>query len=225
MATQDRPATVIRLVALSPEPAALAAAAATLSPAELARAERGVGEVYARRVLLRAALRRLLGELLEVAPPEVPLAARPGRPALDPRRGAGDLDMSCSASGDIGLVAIVRGGRIGIDVQTVLPEDADVALREGWLSVGEHHRISRLPAAERPAALTWAWVQKEAVLKGQGVGLRADPAAVRSVPSTSGRIGRWNIWSVDVPPGHVAGVAVRMTTLASRLTPRPPVVA
>lgn len=209
---------VVRAVDLTAGAAAIGAAVACLSPAELERAERGTGEVRARRVLVRAALRELLGDLLGMPAEDVPLAARPGRPALDQRAGHADLDLSCSASGRVGLVAVMRGGRVGVDVQRILDEDADEAAAEGWLSLGERDRIVALPVAARAEALTRAWVQKEAVLKGQGVGLRADMAAVPSLPHGSGRIGRWSVSRLDVPVGYVACVAVRATAFTGRLT-------
>jgi 4'-phosphopantetheinyl transferase len=208
---------VVGIVDLTVGPAAVSAAAACLSPAELERAERGTDEVRARRVLVRAALRELLGDLLATPAREVPLAARPGRPALDQRAGRSDLDLSCSASGDVGLVAVVRGGHIGVDVQRIGYDDLDAAVPEGWLSVEEVNRIDSLPAAARPAALTRAWVQKEAVLKGQGTGLRADLAAVRSLATESGWIGRWSVSGVDVPASYVACAAVRATGFPGRL--------
>jgi len=211
----------VRRVDLSPGPVALAAAAARLSPAELLRAERGTDAVRARRILVRAALRELLGEILGLPAREVPLAARPGRPALVPAAGRADLDMSCSASGDVGLVAVVRAGRIGVDVQRVHDGDPDTALAEGWLSVAERNRIVDLPAREQPEALARAWVQKEAVLKGQGIGLRADMTCVRSLSRETGRIGRWSISPVDVPTGYVGCVAVRAAGLLGSVTRLP----
>jgi 4'-phosphopantetheinyl transferase len=213
-----RAAVVVRRVNLNADDAAMAAAAACLSPGELRRAERGTEQVRARRILVRAALRELLGELLGLPAEDVPLSARPGRPALDPRARRPDLDMSCSGSGNVGLVAIMRGGRVGVDVQQILDEDLDTSVTEGWLSAEEGAFIAALPAADRPAALTWAWVQKEAVLKGQGVGLRADMTRVRSVPPDRGHIGRWSISAVDVSAGYRACTAVRPWGLTGRLT-------
>jgi 4'-phosphopantetheinyl transferase len=215
---------VVRHVGLTPRPAELTRAAACLSPAELAYAGRGTEEVRIRRTLLRAALRELLGELLGVPARDVPLSTRPGRPALDPRAGRPAFDLSSSASGDIGLVAIARGGRVGVDVQRIADEDPDAAVAEGWLSDEERHRIVALPIAARPAALTWAWAQKEAVLKGQGIGLRTDMTTVRSVAGETGRIGRWRISAIQAPPGYVACAAVRPTGLTGRLGSRRPFV-
>lgn len=199
----------------------VAAAATCLAPGELARAERGTDDVRGRRILLRAALRQLLGEVLGVDPREVPLADRPGRPALEPPEGRSGLDASCSASGTCGVVAVGAGTRIGIDVQQVLVEDLATAVAEGWLSPRERNGIARLPATEQPEALTRAWVQKEAVLKGEGVGLLSDPALTVTPLRNRGRTGHWAHFPIAVPVGYLASLAVRNGTLTA-FCGRPP---
>jgi 4'-phosphopantetheinyl transferase len=207
----------LRFVDLGSPNRGVARAATCLSPAELRVAERGTGHVRRRRILLRAALRAELGRQLGVPAAEVPLAAGPGRPRWAAEPGP-DLDMSCSASGSVGLVAVVRGARVGVDVQQCLPEDLGAARAEGWLADDEYDLLARLPEQDRSVALARCWAAKEAVLKGRGVGLLIDPATVR----TAGRwaVGGWRLLSVPAPAGHTAAVAVRSR---SRL-PRPVVV-
>ena len=205
-----RPARVeLRLVDVTAGPAAVTRAAACLSPTELVRAERGTPEVRARRILLRAALRELAGEVLGIAPEAVPLVPRPGRPALEPAADRPDIDLGASASMGIGLVAVGRGVRIGVDVQAVGEETVARALAEGWLADGEARRIATLPAREQPGALTRAWVQKEAVLKGEGVGLWADLSRTVTPVADRGRVSGWRLSPVPVPPGFVACLAQR----------------
>ena len=175
-----------------------------------------------RRVLLRAALRELLAEELDVLPAEVPLAEHPGRPALVPSPATRRLDFNASASGEVGLLALVRRGRIGVDVQRIGDGNADEAVAEGWLADSERRRIVALPAKDRPAALTRAWTQKEAVLKGEGVGLWADLARVVTPVADTGRVRRWTLVPVRVPPGFVAALAVRWATPGSGLLDRIP---
>jgi 4'-phosphopantetheinyl transferase len=214
-------APVIQLVDLFAADRCVTAAAAVLSPDELARAERGIPQVRRRRILLRAALRELLGRVLHVHPHDVPLTSRWGRPQLDVTAGHGDIDVNCSASGGVGLVAVVRGARVGIDVQQVLDEDLETAWAEGWLAPTERAYVASLPTAERPHALTRAWVQKEAVLKGQGVGLRADLARLVTPLSAGGRLGSWLLSPVGVPDGYVACVAARSELLRAAVPGAP----
>ena len=196
--------TRVTLVDLADD-AALPSAEIWLTPGERARARRGTAAVHRQRVLLRAALRAALGTELGLAPDRVPLAATPlGRPFV---AAPGDLDVSCSASGALGVVAVGRR-RIGIDVEAVAPWTAGV-LDEGWLAAEEQRALTRLPEAERPAAATRCWTEKEAVLKARGTGLRGDLAAtVTVVGRTDGCVAGWQVHDVPVPHGWVASLAV-----------------
>lgn len=175
-----------------------------LTADELARARRGVPAVHRRRVLLRAALRRLLADELHVAAVEVPLTTtEAGRPELP---GTG-LDLSCAADGTLGVIAVANGLRVGVDVEAVAPWDPAV-LSEGWLHPAERRALAALPEEARPAALTGCWTKKEAVLKGLGTGLSGDPAGLRTaVGRSGGRIAGWTLQPVVVPRGRVACVA------------------
>ncbi|MGY2082554.1 4'-phosphopantetheinyl transferase family protein [Blastococcus sp. SYSU DS0539] len=209
------PDIAVRRVDLAAGPAELARGAATLTHDELARARRGTPAVHRRRVLLRAALRAALAHELGTAPHLVPLATTPaGRPYLDVV--GTELDVSCSASGSLGLVAVARGCRVGVDVQEVAPWSPDV-LEESWLHDSERRAIERLPATARAVAATRAWTQKEAVLKARGTGLREDPAGtVTTVGRLEGAVADWTVRDVPVPDGWVASLAVPHETEAAR---------
>jgi 4'-phosphopantetheinyl transferase len=200
------PDVTVELVDLVADDDAVARGAAVLSPAELARARRGTPAVHRRRVLLRAALRAALAAELGTVPARVPLTATPaGRPQLPAATG---LDAGCSAAGGLGVVAVGRGCRIGVDLEPVAPWTPDV-LDEGWLHPVEQRALARLPEHARPLAVTRAWTQKEAVLKGRGTGLREDPAAVvTAVGRTGGTVAGWALRDVPVPDGWVATLAV-----------------
>jgi 4'-phosphopantetheinyl transferase len=196
----------VRVVDLLADGAVVLRAEAVLSPAELARARRGVPAVHRRRVLLRAALRTALADELGTDAAAVPLAATPeGRPYMP----ADDsLDVSCSASGGVGVVVVSRGRRVGVDVQQIEPWRPDV-LDEGWLTAAEQAALAGLPPEHRPAALTRAWTQKEAVLKARGTGLTEAPAEPETVIGRStGRIDGWQVSDVPVPRGWVASLAL-----------------
>ncbi|WP_308123275.1 4'-phosphopantetheinyl transferase family protein [Modestobacter marinus] len=177
-----------------------------LAPAERARADLGVPAVRTRRVLVRSALRRVLGGVLDLPAGRVPLESVDGRPVV---AGAADLHVSCSASGDVGLVAVSAGVPVGVDVQRHDPGEACRAFAEDWLSTEERTALAALPAGERLVAVTRCWTQKEAVLKGIGVGLRRPPGSVDTPVRASGRVGDWVLAPVAVPRGCVASVAVR----------------
>ena len=75
-------------------------AAHALHPDELRRADQASPAVRRRRILLRAALRRVLADVLRTAPREVPLLVDGGRPLLHPESRP-QLGISCSASAGV----------------------------------------------------------------------------------------------------------------------------
>jgi 4'-phosphopantetheinyl transferase len=187
----------------------LSAAASVLSEAERARAALGVPDVRRRRTLLRAALRHVLGHELGLPAGAVPIAVDDGRPYLIGSGAHPDLEFSCSASGDVGLIALADGARLGIDVERHCDEQALLASDEGWLTGAERRALTELPATDRLAAITRCWTQKEAVLKAYGVGLRRAPATIDTPLSPHGRSEGWLLTPVPVPTGYVASLAVR----------------
>jgi 4'-phosphopantetheinyl transferase len=197
---------LIRRIDLGGVRAVDSVAASHLTTAEIRRADHGVPAVRHRRVMLRAGLRQFLGELLGVPPSRVPLLEDDGRPYLP---GAlGELRISCSAGGRAGLVAVAPGWPVGVDVEMLDADGARSAFAEGWLCPSEERLLRRLPRSRRPEAVTRCWPQKEAVLKGLGVGLRRHPRTVRTPVAASGRIERWWVVPVPVGPDHVASAAV-----------------
>jgi 4'-phosphopantetheinyl transferase len=192
----------LRMIDLTDPGWDLSAAAVDLSAAERARADRGVPVVRRRRILVRAALRRVLGNLLGLPAGDVPLQADGDRPFLDGHA----LRFSCSASEGVALIA-VSAHPIGVDVQRHSDDEAAAAFDEGWLAPAEERRIAALPEHDRPVAVTRCWTQKEAVLKARGVGIRRLPVDVVTPVADAGRMGSWWLAPVAVPAGHVATLA------------------
>jgi 4'-phosphopantetheinyl transferase len=167
-------------------------------------------------VLVRAALRRLLAELLDVAPADVVLRSDGGRPVPD---GTG-LQVSCSASADLALLTVADRA-VGIDVQVHRDDEARDAVAEGWLAPAELAVIAALPARERPLAVTRAWTQKEAVLKARGTGVRRLPVDVVTPGAARGFVGALHLAPVPVPPGYVASIATGAPAVLNLPDPAP----
>jgi 4'-phosphopantetheinyl transferase len=201
-------------VSLDVDEATLLRALTHLSAEERQRAERGTADVRRRRIALRAALRCVLARELGCRPQDVPLdRTAAGRPQLpSPARRTGRrrvaLDISCTASGDLGLVAVGRGTRVGVDLEQVAHE-AHPPSDEDWLTPREIAALRAAAPDERPVLAARAWTAKEAVLKAVGCGLSTPPICVEShldgppAPRAPG----WTLRSVAVPPGLVATLA------------------
>lgn len=196
----------LRWLDLAAGPDAVARAEAVLTAAELERARRATPAVHRRRVLLRAALRRAVAPHLGVDAAAVPLTTtRAGRPEI---RGPWRIDVNCSSSSGLGIVAVGHGRRVGVDLERI-PEWTPGVLAESWLAPVERAALAALPVDVRAFAATRAWTRKEAVLKARGTGLLDDPGSlVTPVSGPAGTVAGWEVLDVHVPSGWVASLAV-----------------
>ncbi|WP_448608149.1 4'-phosphopantetheinyl transferase family protein [Geodermatophilus sp. URMC 60] len=194
---------------------------ALLGEADLARRARLARPADRQRMTAGAAVARLvLGTALGTPPAElridrtcVTCGSPHGRPRLADADGP---DFSISHSGHCVVVAVLPGGRVGVDVEEVgrfapgeLEELSACALPEA-----ERKHVARLPAAAQPCAFSVCWVRREAVLKATGEGLGIPPEGlVLTAPSAAPRVlyreGREPVWLHDLPapPGFVAALA------------------
>jgi 4'-phosphopantetheinyl transferase len=145
----------------------------------------------------RAALGRILAEVLgEAEPPEL-VADENGKPrlAVDPER----LSFNLSHSGGLALVALAPGGvDVGVDVERV-KERRDLArLAARWLPELDAVAVAAVPSARQAAVFYPAWTRHEARFKCTGVGLAGTPPG-REVTAVQ----------VEIDEGYAAAVAVR----------------
>ncbi len=162
---------------LDQPPDALPRLAATLSPAEHARAARfGREALRARWIAGRASLRVVLGRTLDVAPHAVAIArgAR-GRPQL---AGAdAEIDFNVSHTAGVALIGVVRprgrGTRIGVDVERADRDVAAERLARRVLTPDERADLEAYAPPERSRRFLRYWTCKEAMSKATGDGLSA----------------------------------------------------
>lgn len=112
-------------------------------------------------IATRAALRRLLGERIGVAPSALRFEAGPrGKPRL----AGGGYEFNVSHSGAHALIAISPQVHVGVDIERI-DETADIAgLASIALTADERVSLDRAGFFER-------WVAKEAALKALGLGI------------------------------------------------------
>ena len=189
--------------------------------------ERGrVGQFHFRRDAIRfaagrAALRSGLAECLGVEPCE--LVFRLGRhrkPELAPPLDRSGWQFNASRSDGLGVYAVTRGRRIGVDVERLrpLPDLGEIA--ERVFSADERRRLDRLSPAERLEGFFNCWTRKEAYLKATGIGLAGSPTrcTVSLAPGAPARLehdeddpdapARWTLAVPPIAPGWVAAIAM-----------------
>jgi 4'-phosphopantetheinyl transferase len=199
---------------------------ALLADDDLARRDRLTRPADRQRLTTAWAVARLLlGAEVGVEPARVRIdrtcatcGGRHGRPRLldDPA-----VHFSVSHSGDRVVVAVRRGGPVGVDVEEIGRFGAgELDLLAGQvLAPCERACLRDLPPDARAAAFTAYWVRKEAVVKMTGEGLAAAPdAVVVSPPHEPPRLLRWEpsavrpaevgLHTLHPPPGFAAALAV-----------------
>ena len=120
----------------------------------------------------RAALRRLLGEGLGIAPEVVQFEVGPaGKPAL--AGGAKGLHFNVSHSGEVALVALARS-EVGVDVERCRPEVEFLNLARRFFAKVEQEAIAAVEGEARREAFYRCWARKEACVKAVGLGLQVE---------------------------------------------------
>lgn len=196
----------------------LAACQRLLAEEELARADRFRFARHRRRHIVGwAAVRRLLGAYSNRQPGRLSFAyGRKGKPALedDPT-----LEFNLTHSRDLALIAVGRGGAVGIDVECLKPlADADDIARR-FFSRREVEAYLEQPQALRQRAFFTCWTRKEAFVKALGEGLflsldrfdvslaPGEPARVLAIDGSAGEAAGWSLRSIEPAAGFVGALA------------------
>ncbi len=165
-----------------------------------------------------AALRAILGRYARRSASELSFVVGPhGKPSLD---GRPEVEFNLSHSGDLAIVAIAQGVRVGVDVELARPiADRDAIVRR-FFSPRERADFDALPEPIKPDAFYRIWTCKEAYIKAIGKGLSEpldrfsvsadprEPARLVEIGGHAEAAARWTIRAIDVGEGYAAAVAV-----------------
>ncbi len=190
----------------------------TLSMDELHRAQCFHFAADRRRFVVRSAVRRyLIGRYLSLEPSAIRFATgNCGKPGIAGQEEHGGLRFSCSHSGDMALIAFVRGREIGVDLEQRRPLPEALQLAHTFFSPLERSALASLPAAQQETAFFDCWTRKEAFVKGLGLGLSFPlnrftvsvgpdcPAALLQVEDDQSAVTRWWMQNLDEGPNYSA---------------------
>ncbi|MBO0517336.1 4'-phosphopantetheinyl transferase superfamily protein [Streptomyces beijiangensis] len=125
----------------------------------------------------RVVMKYTAAAVLDAAPAALDLAYEPGgRPTL---RGFGDeLHLSLAHTEDLIVVAVSRGGPVGVDTESATRRISYELLRSQVCTPEEAGVLDVLPDGERMARLLRLWTLKEAYTKALGQGMRRRFSAV-----------------------------------------------
>lgn len=176
------------------------------------------GDVGSRRERVDRLLRLALSPLVGIAPDRLQFGREAkGRPFLR-HAGAPDFNLSDTIGGS--LLAITRGGRVGVDLERVDRVPPVLRLAGRWFSTEESAALAALPESERALAFLHLWTAKEASCKATGTGIFgflpkwrfvAGSSAPRllALPEDAGASTRWRFQRLSPSDGFTAVVALR----------------
>jgi len=206
------------VVRLDAPPVAVGELFGCLTTDERERAERyKVAKARHQFVTGRGLLRRLLGECLGIAPPEVPITfTGAGKPVLaDAARG---LHFNVTHTDGLALIALARRP-VGVDVERLRAVSNPEGLVGRFFSSAERAAYLDLPAELRTAGFFRGWTCKEALIKASGLSVAyldgfdvelhpARPAELLAArhPALTGM--HWSLTAWEPASGYTAALAV-----------------
>ena len=120
----------------------------------------------------RVVLRYLLAGYLSLLPFAVKIQkGKLGRPELSLRHNKTELSFNLSHSGDLMVLAVVRGSKVGVDIEQLKSRSGLDKLARRVFSRSEQDLLAATGEAGYLAAFFQGWTRKEALLKGAGAGV------------------------------------------------------
>ena len=202
-----------------------------LSTAELARAEKFVPDHKRREyIITRGVLKQALSRITGLAASGLDFSyGGHGKPYLDINLAGKNIAFNVSHSYGVALVAITRGGRLGIDVEKIRPEVDWRDLAKRFFSESEFQALDRCPDGSSLKSFFTCWTRKEAFVKavGDGVARGLSGFDVSIDPNeTAGSLNirwpdedaaQWSIRNIPVPGNYTAALAVDRPNCLVRL--------
>ncbi len=191
-----------------------------LPPEEQQRASRfRFAEDRRRWVHGRWSLRRVLSLYLGVGPLAVRLIYGPyGKPAVNPEFHDRSWQFNFTHSGQLALLALTHGSRIGVDVEQIREVPCALSLAEDFFCPDEAAEIAACSSHDRADAFLRCWTAKEAYLKARGDGLSAPlkefrvsfrddaPSYVLPRGTAPDAFAKWRLYPITPDIAYVAGV-------------------
>lgn len=127
-----------------------------------------------RFIFAHGSLRALLCRYVECDPAALTFGrGANGKPFLSSQDVHNPVTFSLAHSHGRMLLAVAGKQEIGADLEKMRPDVDVLKLAERFYAVPERIRIAAMPEEERNRQFFRYWVAKEAVLKGQGIGLKS----------------------------------------------------
>ena len=174
-----------------------------------------------RFIAARVILRSILSRYVNVEPNELSFHyTHHGKPELIQKRSHRTIRFNVSHSQNVALYAFTWDRNIGVDIELICPDFADMEIAERFFSTKEVAEIAALPKTTQVNAFFACWTRKEAFVKARGEGLSlpldqfdvsvtpGNPARLLETRWDCGEASRWSMSKLDVYTGYAAAIAV-----------------
>ncbi len=152
------------------------------------------------RTSVDAPVRLMLARYLDRDPWSLEFAYGPyGKPRLVDGDG---LEFSWARSGGVGVLAVVRGRDVGVDVERVDPSRARGPIADQLFADDEAAELRSLPEESRIRRFFELWTQKEAYAKALGTGVALP---LRRLRAPAG----WSLHDLQLGPDFAGALCVR----------------
>jgi 4'-phosphopantetheinyl transferase len=140
------------------------------------------------RTICHARRRIILARYLDIPPASIAFDKNSsGRPSLTGKAKSLALDFNLSHTEYVALMVVAVDLRVGADIEAIRPIYPEIT--GDHFPEMEHPTMTGLTAEERLSQFYKLWTQKEAILKAEGIGFRADLPTLDPEPQDQLAIG------------------------------------
>lgn len=174
-----------------------------------------------RFIFFRGTLRTILAHLVCCAPDELQFDYTAfGKPFIAASCLGEGLHFNISHSDELGLVAVIRERRIGVDIEMIRPALTGDDLAERFFSPPEVKQLRNLSGPAQAAFFFSCWTRREAYAKALGIGLSqsfgvsdmpvepGQPNELKNVEEWGKRHENWYLQELEVGGPFRAALAV-----------------
>lgn len=173
-----------------------------------------------RFIIARGAVREILSRYLDIEPNLICFSYnRYGKPVLDEEINNCRLHFNVSRSQDFALCAVIGEREIGVDIEFINQENANLDVADRFFSQSEAINLNAFPENEQTAAFFRCWTRKEAYIKAVGKGFSypiqdfsvsvgAERSTILEITHRTQKTRRWSLTTFLPHPEYVATIAV-----------------
>ena len=146
------------------------------------------------------------------------VAEKLGKPAIDPELGLPGYEFNLSHTRGFVACAVCLGAKVGIDVEALAPERADLDNATNFFNPAEVMILHSKPVEQQPFVFFRLWTLKEAFIKATGEGLSRsldsfsfslDPVSIAFPSDDTDEAAQWQFAEIRPTTRHLLAVAVR----------------